>query len=290
MSYIKFLNSEEKFQGIIKVVDEHTIEVQKCDKHIGGFQLFTDADYMFGDYSTFKYDYEEPNLGKQVYRYTDDNHKWVKPKKKIVFNGGSGATLIGKTTQEVYDYSEIVVPTITANENYTVQGWDKEIPTSGEVEEDETYTVISTYIAPPEDIVIVRDKKTKEMNEEQQKIIAEGFDIEIDGEVQHFTLTANDQTSLFGIISMMVQNGMELIPWHTSDNSEHSQYYTNEQMKAIIKKAMDFITYNISYFRDLRIYINSLEDVEEVKAITYGIIIPSKYKSDVLRDIEAKVV
>lgn len=288
MSYIKFLNSEEKFQGIVKVVDEHTIEVQKCDKHIGGFQLFTDADYMFGDYSAFKYDYEEPNLGKQIYRYTDDNHKWVKPKKKIVFNGGNGATLIGKIAQEVYDYSEIVIPTITANENYTVQGWDKEIPTSGEVEEDETYTVVSTYVAPPEDISIVRDRKIEEMNEVQQKTIAEGFDIEIDGVTEHFSMTANDQTSMLGLMSM-VQSGAELIPWHTSDNDEHCKYYTNEQMKAIMEKAVSFLTFNITYFRDLRIYINSLEDNDEVNAIEYGILIPDKYKSDVLRDIEQKM-
>jgi hypothetical protein len=288
MSYIKFLNSEEKFQGIIKVIDEHTIEVQKCDKHIGGFQLFTDADYMFGDYSAFKYDYEEPNLGKQIYRYTDDNHKWVKPKKKIMFNGGNGATLIGKTVQEVYDYSEVVVPTITANENYTVQGWDKEVPTSGEVEEDEIYTVVFTYVTPPEDIVAVRDRKIKEMNDAQQKVIAEGFDIEIDGVAEHFTMTTNDQTSMLGLMSM-VQSGMELIPWHTSDNDEHCKYYTNEQMKAIIGKAMEFLTLNITYFRDLRIYINSLENNDEINAIEYGILIPDKYKSDVLRDIEAKM-
>lgn len=284
MSYIKFLNSEEKFQGVVKVVDEHTIEVQKCDKHIGGFQLFTDADYMFGDYSAFKYDYEEPNLGKQVYRYTDDNHKWVKPKKKIMFNGGSGATLIGKIVQEVYNYSEIVVPTITANENYIVQGWDKEIPTSGEVEEDETYTVVSTYVAPPEDIIVVRNRKIKEMNDAQQKVIAEGFDIEIDGITEHFTMTANDQTSMLGLMSM-VQSGVELIPWHTSDNDEHCKYYTNEQMKAIMKKAMEFLIYHITRFRDLRIYINSLQSNEEIESMKYDIIIPEKFQSQVLKDL-----
>lgn len=289
MSYIKFLNDNTHFQGVIKVVDEHTIEVQGCPRHLTGFELYTDADYMFGDYSDFKYDYEEPELGKNVCRYTDDNHKWVKPKKKITFNGGSGATLVGKTAQEVYDYSEIVIPTITANENYTIQGWDKEIPTSGEVEEDETYTVVSTYIAPPEDIAVVRERKIKEMNEAQQKAIAEGFDIEIDGVTEHFTMTANDQTSMLGLMSM-VQSGMELIPWHTSDNDEHCKYYTNAQMKAIMGKAMNLLTFNITYYRDLRIYINQgLQTNEEVEAVKYGIIIPEKYKSDVLRDIEVKM-
>ena len=289
MSYIKFLNDDEHFQGVIKVVDEHTIEVQNCPRHLSGFELYTDADYMFGDYGEFKYDYEEPDLGKNVYRYTDDNHKWVKPKKKITFNGGSGATLLGKTEQEVYDYSEIVVPSIVANENYTVDGWDKEIPTSGEVEEDEVYTVVSTYVAPPEDIEVVRERKIKEMNEAQQKAIADGFDIEVDGVTEHFTMTANDQTSMLGLMTM-VQSGMELIPWHTSDNDEHCKYYTNEQMKAIMEKAMAFLTFNITYYRDLRIYINQgLQTNEEVEAVKYGIIIPDKYKSDVLRDIEAKM-
>ena len=290
MSYIKFLNSEEHYQGIVKVIDEHTIEIRNCDKHLGGFQLFTDADYMFGDYSDFAYDYEEPNLGKKIYRYTDDNHKWVKPKKKVTFIGGTGTTLIGKTVQEVYDYSEIVVPTVTANENYTVTGWDKEIPTSGEVEKDEIYTVVTVYIAPPEDIEVVRERKIKEMNEAQQKTIADGFDIDIDGTTEHFTMTSNDQLSMLGLMSM-VQSGVEYIPWHTSDKDEACKYYTNAQMKAIMDKAMALLTLNITYFRDLRIYINQgLKTNEEVEAVRYGILIPDEYKSDVLKDIEENLV
>ena len=290
MSYIKFLDNDEHYQGIVKVIDEHTIEVRNCDRHIGGFQLFTDADYMFGDYSDFKYDYEEPNLDKKVYRYTDDNHKWVKPKKKITFSGGAGATLIGKTEQEVYDYSEVIIPTVTANENYVVKGWDMEIPASGEVEEDEVYTVECTYIAPPEDIEVVRERKIKEMNEAQQKVIADGFDIDIDGVTEHFTMTANDQLSMLGLMAM-VQAGAEAIPWHTSDKDEACKYYTNAQMKSIMDKAMNLLTLNITYYRDLRIYINQgLKTNEEVEAVRYGIIIPDEYKSDVLKDIEAKMI
>lgn len=292
MSYIKFLNNDTHYQGIIKVIDEHTIEVQNCPRHLTGFELYTDADYMFGDYTEFKYDYEEPNLGKNVYRYTDDNHKWTKPKKTITFNGGTGATLLGKAVQEVYDYSEITVPTIVANENYTVDGWDKEVPTSGEVENDETYTVVSTYVEPPaepEDIEAVRERKIQEMNTVQQETIANGFDIDIDGTTEHFTMTSNDQTSMLGLMTM-IQSGAELIPWHNSDHDEHCKYYTNAQMTAIVERAMAFLTFHITYFRDLRIYINQgLQTNEEVEAVKYGIIIPDEYKSDVLIDIEAKM-
>ena len=79
MSYIKFLNSDEHLNRNVKIIDDHTVEVSGCNQNLSGFQLFTDADFMFGDYSKYKYDYEEPNLGNKVYRYTNDNHKWKKP-------------------------------------------------------------------------------------------------------------------------------------------------------------------------------------------------------------------
>ena len=60
-------------------------------------------------------------------------------------------------------------------------------------------------------------------------------------------------------------------------------------MNIITTKAMAFVTYHVTYFRDLRIYINSFQTKEEVEAITYGIIIPDEYKSDVLKDLEAQL-
>ena len=86
-----------------------------------------------------------------------------------------------------------------------------------------------------------------------------------------------------------VQAGIEQIPWHTSDHDEHCEYFTNEQMKSIIEKATGFLTYHITYFRDLRIYINNLSSKEEIEAVEYGIQIPNEYKSDVLKDLESKM-
>ena len=50
-----------------------------------------------------------------------------------------------------------------------------------------------------------------------------------------------------------------------------------------------FRTYHITYFRDLRIYINSLSDIDSINAIEYGSVIPDEYKSDVLKSIEAQM-
>ena len=285
MSYIKFLNSEEHLDGKVKIIDDHTIEVSGCNKNLSGFQLFTDSDFMFGDYSKYKYDYEQPDLGTNVHRYTNDNHKWSKPIYTVTFSTDGGGTLIGKTNQTIENYEDLMIPTVTTNENYEFKGWSPTIPSSGSITEDKTYVAKFNYNEPIEN---VRERKISEMNTVQQSIIANGFDIVIDGKVKHFTLTDHDQTSMLGLMGQ-VQMGIEQIPWHTSDHDEHCEYFTNEQMKSIIEKAIGFLTYHITYFRDLRIYINNLSSKEEIEAVEYGIQIPNEYKSDVLKDLESKM-
>ena len=285
MSYIKFLDNEEHLQGSIKMIDEHTVEVRNSNKNLSGFQLFTDAGFMFGDYSKFKYDYEEPISEEKVYRYTNDNHKWIKPMNTVVFSSTVPDSLIGKTIQKAYNYEELEIPSVQQVENYEFVGWEPTIPSSGSITEDKTYVAKFNYNEPIEN---VRERKISEMNTVQQSMIANGFDIVIDGKVKHFTLTDHDQTSMLGLMGQ-VQMGIEQIPWHTSDHDEHCEYFTNEQMKSIIEKAIGFLTYHITYFRDLRIYINNLSSKEEVEAVEYGIQIPNEYKSDVLKDLESKM-
>ena len=56
-------------------------------------------------------------------------------------------------------------------------------------------------------------------------------------------------------------------------------------MKIITDMATIFVTFEVTWFRDLRIYINSLQTKEEVEAIEYNIIIPEEYQSEVLKDL-----
>lgn len=287
MSYIKFLNSDEHLDGTVRVIDEHTIEVTGCNQNLSGLQWFTDSDIMFGDYSKFKYDYAEPNLGDKVYKYTNDNHKWKKPIYTTTFNVSGGGTAKGALTQKVEKYEDLVVPTITAEENYLFDGWVPVIPTSGDITENQTFTAQFTYVEPLES---VKTRKVDEMNQIQQQTIENGFNATLtDGTVEHFTLTEHDQTSLLGLVGQ-VQMGVEEIPWHTSDHDEHCKYYSNANMNIITTMATAYVTYHVTYFRDLRIYINKgLNTKEEVEAVEYGIIIPEEYKSEVLKDLESQM-
>lgn len=129
----------------------------------------------------------------------------------------------------------------------------------------------------------VQERKVAEMNTIQQAIIAQGIDVTLtDGTTEHFTLTDHDQTSLMGLQAQVVQ-GAEQIPWHTSDQSEHCKFYNNADMALITTAAMSCVTWHVTYFRDLRIYIRSLQTKEEVESVVYGMDIPAEYRSEPLK-------
>ena len=154
----------------------------------------------------------------------------------------------------------------------------------------------STYVPPtpppePEPYVPtleeVQEAKVAEMNAAQQAVIQQGIDVQLSGGSEHFTLTDHDQASLMGL-QTQVAAGLEQIPWHTSDETEHCKFYSNADMALITTAAMSWVTWHVTYFRDLRIYIRSLHTKEEVEAITYGMDIPEQHQSDVLKALIVK--
>ena len=58
-------------------------------------------------------------------------------------------------------------------------------------------------------------------------------------------------------------------------------------MELITSAAMAYVTWHVTYFRDLRIYIRALQTKEEVESITYGIEIPEEYQSEPLKAMTA---
>lgn len=134
----------------------------------------------------------------------------------------------------------------------------------------------------------VKEAKVAEMNKAQQDTIQSGVDVTLtDGSTEHFTLTEHDQTSLVGL-QTQVASGEENIPWHTSDETKHCKFYSNVDMAKITATAMAFVTWHVTYFRDLRIYIRSLENKEEVEQVAYGMYIPEAYQSEPLKAMLAQ--
>lgn len=152
---------------------------------------------------------------------------------------------------------------------------------------DEVYVETSTETVDEISISLddYKELKVAQMNSECTNVIYNGIDVTLTDEtVEHFSLDANDQINLIGLQTAVLA-GQELIAWHTNSETEHCKYYSNADMKLITTSALSFVMYNVTYFRDLRIYINSLSDVDSVNAIEYGVTIPEEYQSGVLKDM-----
>ena len=72
-----------------------------------------------------------------------------------------------------------------------------------------------------------------------------------------------------------------MIPYHA--DGEEVMFYSAEEIQEIIDTANAFKIYHTTYYNSLKNYINSLETIEEIAAIEYGVDIPEEYQSDVLK-------
>ena len=150
----------------------------------------------------------------------------------------------------------------------------------------------TTFIPPVTPIIhnvemgidFIRSSKLNEMSYACQKTIEDGFDLELRGAAHHFSLTTQDQLNLMSL-GTMVQTSNE-IPYHA--DGEEVIFYTSEEINQIIAAANAFKTYQTTYYNSLKTYINSLETIEEISAIEYGIEIPEKFKTEVLKALEHK--
>lgn len=184
----------------------------------------------------------------------------------------SGFTLSREGMNDNWDYSKFVT-VYSIGENYI------------EYSNNRTTLIVNEPEAISINVVI--NDKINELNEIQQQTIEDGVDVTFkDGTVEHFTLTANDQLSLMQLQALAMQ-GVEYIPWHNSNKEDGCKYYTLEEFSLISNTVIPFVTYHVTYFRDLRRYVMSLEHLTDINKVTYGMAIPEAYQSDVLKAILA---
>lgn len=128
----------------------------------------------------------------------------------------------------------------------------------------------------------VRNVKIQELSLACSKAIADGFDVEISGEVMHFSLTTNDQTNL-NAAAMQGLNGASLIPYH-SDGGEYRLFALDDILK-IVNSANEHRTYHLAYFNSLKKWVNTLVRISSIQSVEYGSEIPKKYQSPLLKSM-----
>lgn len=132
-----------------------------------------------------------------------------------------------------------------------------------------------------DDLAEVKKAKIAEMDISCNSKIQSGFDISLsDGSSHHFSLEIPDQLKI-SKLNDMANSGVEELPYHA--DGETCKFYSKEDVAAINQKMEETIEFQVTYFNSLRDYINSLEDINVVQEIQYGIEIPEQYQSEVLK-------
>lgn len=288
MAFIKFNNSETLVQASVIPVTNTIVRIEtETEANLSGFILYLDEEMNYpmsnDEYMGYTTLY---NKYQGAYELSNDGSIWEEevpePYIPTVTFLTMGGTIKGTTEQTVSNYEDLEIPTPEDSDTYEFVEWVPEIPESGEIVSDQTFTAIFEYV---ETLKEVKELKVSEVTAAHNAVVQNGVDVQLsNGKTEHFTLTERDQTYLMGL-QTQVMAGMEQIPWHPSDTTEQCKYYSNADMASITTTALQFITYHVTYLRALTIYINSLQTKEEVTAITYGSEIPEEHTSEPLKDM-----
>ena len=129
-----------------------------------------------------------------------------------------------------------------------------------------------------------KDAKHEELSCDCQEVIESGVDVTLtDGTVEHFALSAEDQTNLIGKTVELNGTG-ESFCYHCDGSP--CKYYSRQDMQKICTEALSFITYQTTYVNSAFQWVKGCTKASELAEITYGVEIPEQYKSDVLKQME----
>lgn len=123
----------------------------------------------------------------------------------------------------------------------------------------------------------VKLSKINELSMICETQIITGVDVEIDGIMEHFSYKLEDQGEIKSAFDLALQTGMS-VPYHSDGNG--CKLYTPNQMISIYVAEQTNLTHHKTYFNQLKMYISTLDEIEEIKRITYGDELIGKYLED----------
>ena len=128
----------------------------------------------------------------------------------------------------------------------------------------------------------VRSNKISELSKVCEKTIENGFDLVLcDGVSHHFSMTQMDQINLINL-ELALDRGEDVM-YHA--DGELIQYYNEEDANAIISGAHKWSMYNRTLFNSFKHWINNLNNISEISAITYDSEIPDEYCTNALQTL-----
>ena len=113
----------------------------------------------------------------------------------------------------------------------------------------------------------VKYSKIAELREKCDTNITNGVDVEINEQMEHFSYTIEDQSNIKNALEMAQTTGMD-VPYHCDNGG--CKLYTYAQISEIYIREMTNLTHNQTYFNQMKLYVNTLEDIDTVNDIYFG--------------------
>lgn len=114
-----------------------------------------------------------------------------------------------------------------------------------------------------------------------QTIVA-GVDVEFETGVEHFNLSNEDQNNIDNLFRIVYLGGSRF-PYQ-ADGGE-CRVYTVSEIAQIYVAAQTLITTQTAYHNALKKYVNSMETVEEINGVSYGMELPEPYLTDLTANL-----
>lgn len=124
---------------------------------------------------------------------------------------------------------------------------------------------------------VVMSAKLSEISNACNVVIVNGVDIKFGEETVHFNLSIEDQSNINNLFRVVELGGTEF-PYQADGGV--CRIYTAAEIAAIYIAAQTLITTQTTYHNELKQYVQTLTDVEEVSAVQYGMTLPEPYLTE----------
>lgn len=124
---------------------------------------------------------------------------------------------------------------------------------------------------------VVMSAKLAEISKTCNTVIENGVDIELGEESVHFNLDIKDQSNINNLFRVVELGGTEF-PYQADGGV--CRIYTAAEIVEIYVAAQTLITAQTTYHNELKQYVQSLESIEDVSAVQYGMTLPDPYLSE----------
>lgn len=135
----------------------------------------------------------------------------------------------------------------------------------------------------------VKINKIQSLSEECNRLIINGIDVESNGEMEHFSYTNEDQLNLKEIYDLAKETQSAMY-YHSDGNS--CRLYTIKEIAFIYAAQTVNKMHHITYFNQLKAYVQTIEVIEEVNMINYGDELTGEYLeiyTNVMEQVSANI-